>query len=415
MKRKIAFKPNKHQLEFINDTTSKFLHLSTGFGGGKTFALIMKLFQLSAANRNMPGGLLCPSYTDFQRDVKPMIEAICDQNKIGYKYHGTEHWFQFEWSKEKVYAVTGQEKLRGPNWAFAVINELTLIPIVRYKEIIGRVRVKDSNVPQIASCGTPEGTASEYYTFFIEQPPKGCRVIYGDTRDNSINLDPTYVETLTSSYDKVMLDAYLKGLWVNMAGNRFYYSYDPNLNDIEEFTPPNYGTVHVGMDFNVNPMTCTMWNYDGHKLTAFDEIWLEDADTNKIATALKARGYDPSRTIIYPDPAGQQRSTKGQPDVEILKQQGFYNIKVKSKAPGMRQRQLNVNNLLSRGVIQLVPSACRKLKKDLEGVEQDPVTFEKVKKNPKLTHMSDGMDYLCDILFPYSGNKPTTSTVFKVR
>ena len=66
MKRKIKFKPNKHQAEFINDTQSKFLHLSAGFGAGKSYALIMKLFQLSSANKDQPGGLLCPSYTDFQ-------------------------------------------------------------------------------------------------------------------------------------------------------------------------------------------------------------------------------------------------------------------------------------------------------------------------------------------------------------
>ena len=414
MKRKIAFKPNKHQAEFINDTNSKFLHLSSGFGGGKSFALIMKMFQLSAVNRHMPGGLICPSYSDFQRDIKPMIESICDHNKIGYQYHGTEHWFKFEWSKEKVYVVTAQEKLRGPNWAFAVINELTLIPIVRYREAIGRVRVKNAKLPQIASCGTPEGTASEYYTFFIENPPQGCKVVYGDTRDNAHNLDPSYIQTLSNAYDKTMLDAYLRGLWVNMVGNRFYYAYDPSHNSADGFICPQYATVHVGMDFNVNPMTASIWVYDGQHLTAFDEIYLEDADTNKICTALKTRGYTPDRSVIYPDPAGAQRSTKGQPDIEILKQHGFYNIRVKSKAPPLRQRQLNVNNLLSKGTIRIKADTCPKLKKDLEAVEQDPVTFEKVKKNPKLTHLSDGMDYLCDILFPYSGSKPV-STVFNIR
>lgn len=409
MKRRIKFKPNKHQADFINDTQSKFLHLSAGFGAGKSYALIMKLFQLSASNKDQPGGLLCPSYTDFQRDIRPMIDSICDQNNIGFKYHGTEHWYQFEWSKEKVYVVTGQEKLRGPNWAFAVINELTLIPIMRYREVIGRVRVKNARVPQIASCGTPEGTASEYFSFFMENPPEGCRVIYGDTRDNVANLDPSYIQTLESSFDSVMIDAYLRGLWVNMVGNRFYYAYDPKKLDDPSTTPPEYGAVHIGMDFNVNPMTASIWTYDGVFLKSIDEIYLEDADTNKIALALKARGYTPDRSIIYPDPAGQQRSTKGQPDVEILKQHGFYNIRVKPKAPGMRQRQLNVNNLLAKGVIKINPIRCPKLKKDLEAVEQDPVTFEKVKKNPKLTHLSDGLDYMCDILFPYSGFKPTSS------
>jgi hypothetical protein len=409
MKRKIKFNPNKHQKEFIQDTSSKFLHLSSGFGGGKSFALVMKLFQLSAINKDLPGGILCPSYSDFKRDLLPLIESICDDNKIQYKYHGQDHYFQFEWSKSKVYVVTGNEKIRGPNWAYAVINELTLIPIVRYREVIGRVRIRKAACPQIASCGTPEGTASEYYTFFIESPPARCKIIYGDTRDNAKNLDPSYIETLESSYDKIMLDAYLKGMWINMTGNRFYYSYSPDMNDDPTIKKPDYAVVHIGMDFNVNPMTCSMWIYDGLHLKGFDQIKLQDADTNKMCMAIKARGYDPSSCIVYPDPAGQSRSTKGQPDVEILRQHGFLNIRVKKQAPPLRQRQLNVNNLLSRGVIKINPLTQKDVKKDLEAVEQDPITLDKLKKNPNLTHFSDGLDYLCDILFPYSGTKPQTS------
>lgn len=408
MKRKIAFKPNKHQTEFMNDRTSSYLHLSTGFGGGKTYALVMKMFDLSVVNKGLPGGLMCPSYTDFQRDVKPMIESICDYNKIRYKWHGQEHWFQFEWSDAKIYVVTGEKKIRGPNWGFAVINELTLIPIERFKEVIGRVRLKNAKCPQVASCGTPEGTSSEYYTFFIEEPPEGARVVYGDTRNNAHNLNEAYIKSLESSYDPVMLDAYLRGMWVNMTGSRFYYAYNNTCED-EKIREIEHSTLHIGMDFNVSPMTCSAWMYDGLHLKGVGEIIIEDnGDTNKICLAMKARGYSPDRTVIYPDPAGQNRSTKGLPDIEILKQHGFYNIKVKSKAPPLRQRQLNVNNLLSKGVIKLNPKLMPKTKKDLEAVEQDQITFEKVKDNPKLTHLSDGLDYLCDILFPYSGARPNS-------
>jgi hypothetical protein len=51
------------------------------------------------------------------------------------------------------------------------------------------------------------------------------------------------------------------------------------------------------------------------------------------------------------------------------------------------------------------------LRKDLQAVEQDPVTLEKSKKNPKLTHASDGLDYGCDILFEFSGKKPKSEVV----
>jgi hypothetical protein len=55
------------------------------------------------------------------------------------------------------------------------------------------------------------------------------------------------------------------------------------------------------------------------------------------------------------------------------------------------------------------------MRKDLLLVEQDVVHLDKVKKNQELTHASDGLDYGCDILYPFSGHKPNNSGVFKLR
>lgn len=412
---KFNYKRNLHQTEFHNDVKTKFLHLSAGYGAGKTYALCMKLFHLSFLNRNLAGGLICPSYSDFKKDVLPTIEGILDSRQIRFSYHQTDHFFFFPWSNAKIYVATGERKLRGPNWAFACINELTLMPIERYREVIGRVRVRHATHPQIASVGTPEGISSPYFTSFIESPMKNSKVIYGSTEENAINLDPSYVDSMKDSYDEKSLRAYLYGEWINMGSQLFYYSYDPAVNDDKQIKEDTYAPVHVSLDFNVDPMAATVWQYDGRHLKAVNQIKLNDADTNKLAVALKARGYTPDRSILYPDPAGNARSTKGQPDIVILKNHGFTEIRVRSKAPGMRQRQLNVNNLLSKGTIRINPDLAPGIKKDLLGVEQDKVTLEKVKKNPELTHFSDGLDYLCDILFPYSGSRPQRSTVIEVR
>lgn len=406
---KITYAQNPAQKEFHSDCKTKLLHLSGGMGSGKTHGLIMKTLQLSWINRHLPGGLICPTYSDFKKDIYPMFEEIAIQNNINIDYHGQDHYYRLPWSRSKLYVSTAERKIRGPNWAYAAINELTLIDPTRYKEIIARVRLKPARQPQIVSCGTPEGVANEYYEMFIRNPIKNSRVIYASTRDNIANLGEDYVETLENSFDEIMRKAYLDGVWFNMNGSLFYYSFS-ETNNIHSQPEIEFMPVHVGMDFNVDPMTATIWQYDGVTLKGIDEITISGlaggADTKMMAKALKARGYGPDRAILYPDPAGQARSTKGQPDVEILRQEGFYQIKVKSKAPGMRQRQLNVNNLFSKGIIKINPAKMPELMKDLEGVEQDKVTLEKKKSDPKRTHHSDGLDYLCDHLFPFSGKKP---------
>lgn len=403
---------NPCQLALQHDLISKFIHVSGGYGSGKTYGLLAKALQLSAINK-LSGGLVCPSFPEYKKDVLPLFEEILDQNKIKYIYHKTDHWFQFPWSKAKLYVVTAERKIKGPNWAFACINEVTLIPLERYKEIIARVRLKTAKLMQVVSVGTPEGFANEYFEYFIEKPFPGLRVIYGNTRENLHNLNEDYVSNLENSYDAISLQTYLDGQWMNMSGRRFYYSYSAQKNHDLNIKRIDWEPAHISMDFNVDPMTCTMWHYVGGMLLGFDQIELsgpQGYDTKKLCDAIKARGYDPNDCIIYPDPAGNARTTKGMPDHEILRTNGFHNIRVKSAAPRMRERQLNVNNLLDKRIIRFHPDNCPGIKRDMMHVEQNIITLEKEKANPKLTHFSDGLDYLCDILYPFSGKKPETRT-----
>jgi len=376
---------------------------------GKSYALAMKVFQLSYLNRPYAGGFLSPTYGEFKKDMLLIFEELLDKHKIKYHYHRTDLWFQFPWSPGRVYVHSGERKLRGPNWAFAGINELTLIPLERYLEVLGRVRVKGAKVPQIASVGTPEGMASEYYDYLIENPKPGTRIIYGRTADNMENLNEYYVSDIEDSYDSTMRDAYLDGQWVNMVGNRFYYSYEPSKNN-HEHKANEWDWYHVGLDFNVDPMAASIWQYDGRTLKGIDEIELKNADTRAMGRAMMARGYTPDNCVIYPDPSGNNRSTKGDPDIEILRRMGYTEIRVKRKAPGFRQRQLHMNNLLDKRIIQPHPTKQKGVVRDLLNVEQNVISLEKVKTNAKLTHMSDGLDYLCDILIPF---KPPQRAAFQ--
>lgn len=427
-KYRIRYKRNKHQKEFANDVVTPFLHLSTGFGGGKTYSLAMKNFDLSRLNTGIAGGCVVTDIADYKKDLLPIMEEILDTNRIRYRYHQTDKWWLFPWSKGKLFIATAEKKIRGPNWGFCTFNEVTLMKHERYKEGIGRVRVKHAPFPQIASSGTPEGTDHWLYEQFVETPMRGSRIIYGDTRDNLMNLHEMYIPALESSYDEIMLDAYLRGMFVNMKGNRFYYAYDPKRNDSKAIERLIDEPVHVSLDYNVQPMVATLWhvlnlkNAKGipliypsgapmQKAVAFGQIVIEDgADTMKMSEALEARGLDKETTIIYPDPAGKNRSTQGAPDNTQLRNAGWQ-LRVKLSAPRFRKRQLAVNNLLGKGLIQMHPTECKALKKDCEAVTQDQATYEKLKDNPKLTHASDGMDYFVDIVFPLSGEKPNDGSV----
>lgn len=402
-----------HQRDFHNDLHSRFLHLSGGYSSGKTHSLCMKALKMRWINRYHSGGLTAPSYPELKKDVLPTFEAIFEDNKIPYSYNQTDKIFTFPWCKGKLYLFTAEKKIRGPNLADMGINEATLITRERYLECVGRVRVKGAACPQVYSSGTPEGVGNYMYDLFVENPMQNSRVIYAKTMDNAENIDPAYIASLKASYDALTLQAYLNGEWVNMNGNQFYYSYDATINEDKTLQRDYNKLVLVGLDFNVDFMTATMWHHTQDGIRGFDEICLEkNADTKKMCEALKVRGYTPDVTTIYPDPAGKARSTKGAPDHEILRQEGF-NVVSRLSAPRFRERQLNMNNKLEKGWIKYNPDKMPRLKKDFLSVAQDPVTLEKLKDDPKLTHASDGVDYLVDVLSPFNRPSRTESVRFR--
>lgn len=403
------------QWDFMEDVETKFLHLSAGYGFGKSRTLVYKLLQLSKLNAPYSGGLVVPSYTDFTRDVKIALEDVFHENNIKAQYHGSEHKYILPWTRGALYVATAEKKIRGPNWAYAGINELTLISMERYREVIGRVRIKGAKFPQIVSSGTPEGLASDYYEAFVEKPLAGSKCLYGDTRENAHNLNDNYIQSLYDTYPKQLIDAYMKGLWVNLAGNRFYFEYDPLKNDAENEPDLNQPFI-VAMDFNVDPFTASVWQWDGNVFRGMDEIILEGGEgykTENMITALKLRGYNGKNSIICPDPAGKNRNTSGRTDVEILQSAG-YEVKVRAAAPRFRERQVNMNKLFEKG--RIIPHKTKqpKTRKDFMAVEIDPVTLEKVKKNPKLTHLSDGVDYMVDIYAPFNDHR-TNYTNTRIR
>lgn len=408
----IRYRKNPHQKAFHDDLTSKQLLLTSGFGAGKSYALCMKAFQLSYLNRPYAGGIIAPSLQDFKKDMLPLFEEILQENNITYVYNQADKWFRFPWSPGKLWVTSAEKAIRGPNWAYALVNEPGILPhgFKRYREILGRVRIKGAKYPQIALAGTPEGRMNWLFEQFVEYVKEGSTIIYGNTSDNTaLHID--YIKTLEQNYDSITLQSYLHGKFVNMNGSMFYYSFTREKNVDQTIERTKRYTVHIGMDFNVDNMTCSMWNIleNPRRAVCFDEIVLNNSNTNKLCDAIIARGYNPRDCIIYPDPTGNSRKTSGFSDVTILKNYGFQAVRFKPKADPFRDRQLCVNNLLDKGLIKIAPN-CKIVIRDLESVEQSTVDYSKVKDNKDLTHASDGLDYFLMIEFSLSGRKPIRMT-----
>jgi hypothetical protein len=176
--------------------------------------------------------------------------------------------------------------------------------------------------------------------------------------------------------------------------------------------------VHVGIDFNVNPMSATVWQEDGEMTRQIDEIILPTSNTDEMADEIARRfgrpGFEPGRSIvdhimIYPDPAGAQRrsSAAGRTDIGILREKGFIVCALRSHPP-VRDR-MNVMNRYFRSadnrVLATVDPRCTR---SIEAYER--LVFREGTAEPD---KSQGFDHLVDAtgyyLFGRQAAKPASA------
>ncbi len=173
------------------------------------------------------------------------------------------------------------------------------------------------------------------------------------------------------------------------AGNVKRSGYDPNR------------PLHVGMDFNVNPMSATIWQEQGETTRQIDEIVLPTSNTDEMAGEIARRygrdGFEPGRRevghiTVYPDPAGAQRrsSAGGRTDIGILREKGFAVCASRSHPP-VRDRMNVMNRQFRSADGQVLATVDPRCVRSIEAYER--LVFREGTGEPDKTQ---GFDHLVD-------------------
>ncbi len=226
----------------------------------------------------------------------------------------------------------------------------------------------------------------EAFTFTTEQ---GGRVPPEELEAQRRNLDErTYRQEFMASFECM--------------GGLVYQNWERAHNCREDLVD-NGGPLLVGIDFNVSPMSGVIGTRAGDQLHIFDEIQINNGNTQLLADEIKRR-YPKRRIQCYPDPSGRARKTSaavGETDFSLLKAAGFQVI-APNKAPMVVDRINEVNALLknAEGVRRLfVHPRCKDLIKCLEGLTYKEGTSIP-DKNLGLDHKIDALGYLTHSEFP---------------
>ena len=162
-----------------------------------------------------------------------------------------------------------------------------------------------SNKPvnTVSIFSTPEGFRFAYQRW-SKNKTEDYQMIQAHTNSNPF-LPDDYIQALESTYPPQLLEAYLKGQFVNLTSGTVYSSYDRDkCNSSEEIVANE--PLFIGCDFNVTKQAATVYVKRGEVWHAVDEL-IDMYDTPDMIDTIKAK-YQRNVVYIYPDASGGARS-----------------------------------------------------------------------------------------------------------
>ena len=379
-----------HQYEFLS-SYNKTVAMVGGIGSGKTFAFLHKVLfcLLNRPGRNGKANIGI-AYPTRELGAKLFFYPFCTiLDNIGIRYNTNVAELTIKTQHGNVSVKSGQypERIVGETFTDIGIDELDALPMEKGLQTVRRMRErnrgrKDSHLFLV---GTPEGFRA-LYEVLIREPNPDTKVFHANTYDNH-HLPQGYVDELYNTYDNKMVQAYIRGKFVNLVGLTAHYAFDRKLH-VKPVEFPEIGSaIHVGIDFNVNPLCACAGYYVGKKLRMFDEIYLNNSNTFMLADELDHRYRDKYATYLYPDPTGGSRKTSSSiSDLEILARRGY---QLNSRFGITQRHSLNITNgRIFHNLVDVDPR-CKNLIVDLEQVVTDDAGHINKEKESHLTHMSD--------------------------
>ena len=314
-----------------------------------------------------------------------------------------------------VISLKGAEKpdnLRGRSLDFCVLDEFADMRPEAWYEVI-RPSLSDRKGSALF-IGTPKGRNHFYDIWTKGVDTQDEWAAYQYTTLDGGNVDADEIEQAQRDLDERTFKQEYLANFVNYSGI-IYYNFDRS-DSVAQFGVAHNATLHIGCDFNIDPMSAVVSVRDGDTLRIIDEIVIYGSNTDELVDEIKTR-YPNRRIIVYPDPASRQRKTSsgGRTDLSILQNAGFA-VKVRNSHTAIRDRINSVNARLmsADGERHLfIDPKCKQVIKSLERQTYKEGTSQP-DKDSGYDHMNDALGYLVDYLYPikrqYEVTQPTRWT-----
>jgi len=381
---------------------ARFRVLITGRRFGKTFLAINELAKF-ASKPNQRVWYVAPTY----RQAKAICWNVLKEKMIYHKWVKNINHSDLTITLKNNSTITlrgsdNEQSLRGVGLNFLCIDEFADVSQEAWFEVL-RPTLSDTKGHALF-CGSPRGFGNWSYELFKQGETNKEWASFKYTTIEGGNVDQDEVEQAKQDLDIRTFQQEYEATFVNYSG-MIYYNFSRESNIIEKYQKET-AVLHIGLDFNVDPMSAVVCVIVNEKIMVVDEIQIYSSNTQEMCDEIKNR-YKNKQIVVYPDPSARQRKTSagGFTDLSILKNAGF-DVKCKNTAPLIRDRINAVNaklkNVNGKNSLFIVKS-CKNVIKSIERQIYKEGTHVP-DKDSGYDHMNDALGYLIEFNFPLRRN-----------
>jgi len=390
---------SKPQKEILN-CDKRFRVLITGRRFGKTFLCVQEIAKFARYPKKKVW-YVAPTYR-MAKDIvwNDLVDRMTKHKWVSKINHSDLKVILRNGSEISLRGADNENSLRGVGLDFLVMDEFADIKEHAYTEVLRPTLSDKGRMGAALFCGTPRGYGNWSYNLFTREKDDDQWASFQYTTLQGGQVSKQEIEQAKSDLDERTFKQEYEASFVNYAG-QIYYNFDRKDNVIDKYTPQT-AEIHIGMDFNIDPMSAVVSEIIGNKIIVYDEIVIYSSNTDELVQEINAR-YKDKHIYVYPDPAAKQRKTSagGVTDLAILKNAGF-NLRVRNTHPLIRDRINAVNTKLknANGVRTLfIANHCKNVLKSIERqIYKEGTTIPD--KDNNYDHMNDALGYLVEYLYP---------------
>ena len=391
----------KPQTQVIK-SKSRFRVLITGRRFGKTFLAINELAKF-ASQSNKKVWYIAPTYRQAKQICWNDLKDRLIQHRWVKKINNSDLTITLKNNSSiTLRGADNEQSLRGVGLDFIVMDEFADVHKEAWYEVL-RPTLSDTKGHALF-CGSPRGFGNWSYELFKQGETNKDWTSFKYTTLEGGNVDDEEVEQAKQDLDIRTFQQEYEATFVNYSG-MIYYNFNRQKNIVDKYNK-DAGVLHIGLDFNVDPMSAVICIIVDETIIVVDEIQIYSSNTQEMCEEIKTR-YQNKKIIVYPDPSARQRKTSagGVTDLSILKNAGF-DVKCKNTAPLIRDRINAVNaklkNVNGKNSLFIVKS-CKNVIKSIERQIYKEGTHVP-DKDSGYDHMNDALGYLIEFNFPLRRN-----------